>query len=78
MATYLDPRFKGNKRGDLDAILEMEVTQIIDEKANNETTTPQAAVSAGKEIRKSALEELFAEDDIYVVNNAQDEIRKLK
>lgn len=63
LATYLDPRFKGNKRQDLDSLLEMEVNKIIAENEENETILSQAAATVPvKEIRKTALEELFADD----------------
>lgn len=76
LATYLDPRFKGSKRQDLDSILKMEVNAIMaekTEKSRNENVLPATAV-VRKETRKTALEELFAEDDLHIINNAEDEI----
>lgn len=75
MATYLDPRFKGEKRQDLDIILKMDMNAII---ANKKAEAAGAATSSSsqssclpktdntirKEQRKTALEELFEEDEV--------------
>lgn len=76
LATYLDPRFKGNRRCDLDAILKIEINEIMAENAEkerNKNVKPQEVVVVEKS-RKTALEELFEEDDIPVCNSSSDEL----
>lgn len=80
LAAYLDPRFKGNQRPDLDVILEMEIVDIKATKALNEANLARSEATVQKatvkEIRKTALEELFdGEEEVATVNDAQSEIK---
>lgn len=86
MATYLDPRFKGERRQDLDIILEMDMNDVI---ANKKTKAPGEATSTTsqrsclpqndnsirKEKRKTALEELFEEDEVLNEANVNDIVK---
>ena len=71
LATYLDPRFLRNRRSDLDRILEIDMNEI---KVASIDTTETVIPTVTTVIRKTALEELFDEDDGYLPNNVVDEI----
>lgn len=73
LATYLDPRFKNSARNDLDTIVEMDINEVIASKAVEKSNFPQNEVAIKKQ-RKTALEELFEEDEGVVANDARSEI----
>lgn len=82
MATYLDPRFKGERRPDLDRILEIHMNDVIANKKAKAAgaATPTASKTSclpennitRKEKRKTALEELFEEDEFSNEVNGDD------
>lgn len=75
LVTYLDPRFKDDRRLDLEVILRRDIDEL---RANpsNEKTNSSEVEKVTKKKKKSALEELFEENDgdPYVVDVSTHEL----
>lgn len=63
LATYLDPRFKDGRRLDLEVILRQEIDGLRLSDQSEKPTTNDGGLKAASKKKKSALEELFEENE---------------